>query len=340
MKAYRIVSDAGVPDAISRVEMEAPKVEELLPHQVLIEVHACSLNFRDLIVTRGGYPRNDTSPVVPLSDASGEVMAVGLAVTKWSVGDRVMPNFLARHFAGGLTEAAARSSLGGGLDGVLAERIVAEEDALVRVPANLSHEQAATLPCAGVTAWNALTSAGLKPGDTVLLLGTGGVSVFGLQLAHAAGATTIVTSSSDAKLKQARELGADHVINYTQRPEWHEEVLRITGGRGVDNVLEVGGAGTLERSLKSVRVGGTISLIGLLTHPEQQPSVLPALLNAQVIRGIYVGSVEQFDALARAVEANGIEPVVDRVFGFDEGVEAYTYFREQKHVGKVVLRVR
>ena len=338
MKSYRIVSDAGVPDAISRVDVAEP--ESLLPHQVLVEVHACSLNFRDLIVTRGGYPRNDTNPVVPLSDASGEVVEIGSAVTKWKVGDRVMPNFLAKHLAGGLTEAGARSSLGGGLDGVLAERIVAEEEALVRVPEHLSHEQAATLPCAGVTAWNALTSAGLKPGDTVLLLGTGGVSVFGLQLAHAAGATTIVTSSSDAKLGRARGLGADHVINYADKPDWHEEVQRITGGRGVDNVLEVGGAGTLERSLKSVRVGGTISLIGLLTNPDQQPSVLPALLNAQTIRGIYVGSVDQFEGLARAVEAAELEPVIDRSFGFEEAVDAYAYFKQQKHVGKVVIRVR
>ena len=338
MKAYRIVSDAGVPDALSRVDLDEPGA--LLPHQVLVEVHACSLNFRDLIVTKGGYPRNDTRGVVPLSDASGEVVGVGSAVTKWSEGDRVMPNFMARHLAGGLTEAAARSSLGGGLQGVLVERVVAEEDALVRVPASLSHEQAATLPCAGVTAWNALTSAGLKPGDTVLLLGTGGVSVFGLQLAYAAGATTIVTSSSDAKLEQARGLGADHTINYREKPEWHEEVLSLTGGRGVDNVLEVGGAGTLERSLQSVRVGGTVSLIGLLTNPQEQPSVLPALLNAQTIRGIYVGSVAQFEGLARAVEANGIEPVVDRSFGFEEAADAYAYFREQKHVGKVVIRVK
>lgn len=338
MKVYRIVSDAGVPNAISRVEVDEPGA--LLPHQVLVEVHACSLNFRDLIVTRGGYPRNNTSPVVPLSDASGEVLAVGPAVSKWAVGDRVMPNFLARHVAGGLTEAGARSSLGGGLEGVLAERIVAEEAALVRVPRHLSHEQAATLPCAGVTAWNALTSAGLNPGDTVLLLGTGGVSVFGLQLARAAGATTIVTSSSDAKLERARGLGADHAINYADKPEWHDEVLKITGGRGVDNVLEVGGAGTLERSLKSVRVGGTISLIGLLTNPEQQPSVLPALLNAQTIRGIYVGSVDQFEGLARAVEANGIEPVIDRSFSFEEAIDAYAYFQTQQHVGKVVIRVR
>ncbi|BAM05038.1 zinc-dependent alcohol dehydrogenase family protein [Phycisphaera mikurensis] len=338
MKAYRIVSDAGVPEAISRVDVEEPG--ELLPHEVRVEVHACSLNFRDLIVTRGGYPRNDTSPVVPLSDASGEVVEVGSAVRRWSEGDRVMPNFLAKHPAGGLTEAGARSSLGGGLEGVLAERIVASEEALVRVPAHLSHEQAATLPCAGVTAWNALTSAGLKPGDTVLLLGTGGVSVFGLQLAHAAGATTIVTSSSDEKLGLARGLGADHVINYGNTPDWHEEVLRITGGRGVDNVLEVGGAGTLERSLKSVRVGGTISLIGLLTNPDEQPSVLPALLNAQTIRGIYVGSVAQFEGLAQAVEANRIKPKIDRTFAFEEAVEAYSYFQQQKHVGKVVIRVR
>ena len=338
MQSYRIVSDAGVPDAIALHDVVTPG--PLGPHDVRIDVHACSLNYRDLIVTRGGYPRNDRNPVTPLSDASGEVVEVGPAVTRWVVGDRVMPNFMARHLAGGLTEDAARSSLGGGVEGVLCEQIVADERSLVRTPTHLSHEQAATLPCAGLTAWNGLTSAGLAPGDTVLLLGTGGVSVFGLQIAKAAGARTIVTSSSDAKLGQARELGADETINYVTTPEWDAEVQRLTGGRGVDNVLEVGGAGTLERSLRSVRVGGTVSLIGLLTNPDEQPSILPALLNGQTIRGIYVGSVAQFEAFARATELNALEPAIDRSFGFDAAKEAYAYFRGQSHVGKVVIRVR
>ena len=336
MKAYEIRGDAGVPDAIHSCERETP---EPGPGEVRIRVRACSLNFRDLIVTRGGYPRNDRNPVVPLSDAAGEIAAVGPGVADWSVSDRVMPSFLQDHPAGGLTEAAARSGLGGAVDGVLAERVVMPAQALVRIPDHLSFEQAATLPCAAVTAWNALTSAGIAAGDTVLLLGTGGVSIFGLQLAKACGAETIITSSSDDKLARARELGADHGINYAAHPEWHERVREITGGRGVDNVLEVGGAGTLERSLQSVRVGGTISLIGLLTNPEQQPSVLPVLLNAQTVRGIYVGSTRQFAELARAIALHRLEPVIDRVFAMDDAVAAYDYFRQQKHVGKVVIRV-
>ncbi|MEM7808675.1 MAG: NAD(P)-dependent alcohol dehydrogenase, partial [Planctomycetota bacterium] len=199
--------------------------------------------------------------------------------------------------------------------------------------------EAATLPCAAVTAWNALESAGTQAGDTVLLLGTGGVSIFGLQFAKALGATTIITSSSDEKLELAKKLGADQVVNYGKNPEWQDEVLKLTDGRGVDNVLEVGGAGTLERSLKSVRVGGTVSLIGLLTNPDEQPSILPALLNAQTIRGIYVGSVHRFETMNRAVAGHQIKPVIDRVFDFGEAKEAYTYFASQKHVGKVVIRV-
>ncbi|MEM1012895.1 MAG: NAD(P)-dependent alcohol dehydrogenase [Planctomycetota bacterium] len=334
--AYRIVSDAGVPDALERVDVATPEPRR---GEVVVAVKACSLNFRDLIVTKGGYPRNDTKNVVPLSDGAGEVVAVGEDVSKWNVGDRVAANFMRDFLAGPATETALRSGLGGGVDGMLQQRVALPADSLVKVPDHLSYEEAATLPCAAVTAWNALESAGTQAGDTVLLLGTGGVSIFGLQFANALGATTIITSSSDEKLELAKKLGADHVVNYGKNPEWQDEVLKLTDGRGVDNVLEVGGAGTLERSLQSVRVGGTVSLIGLLTNPDEQPSILPALLNAQTIRGIYVGSVHRFETMNRAVAGHQIKPVIDRVFDFGEAKEAYTYFASQKHVGKVVIRV-
>ena len=307
--------------------------------EVVVRVRAASLNFRDLIVHKGGYPRNNVFPTVPLSDAAGEVESLGAGVDGWQVGDRVMPGFLPGWTDGPVSEANLAGALGGGRDGVLAERVVVPATGLVRVPDHLSFEEAATLPCAAVTAWNALVSAGTTAGDTVLLLGTGGVSVFGLQLAKALGATAIITSSSDDKLKLAKKLGADHVVNYAEHPEWHEVVRELTDGVGVDNVLEVGGAGTLERSLQAARVGGTISLIGLLSNPDQQPSVLPALLSAQTIRGIYVGSVALTRQLARVVEVNGIRPVIDKTLAFDDAPAAYEHLRNQKHVGKVVITV-
>ncbi len=220
---------------------------------------------------------------------------------------------------------------------MLAEYVCVPAASLVRIPEHLNFEQAATLPCAAVTAWNALTCSPSRPGDSVLFLGTGGVSIFGLQLARTLGLTTLITSSSDDKLQQARQLGADHTINYADNPEWHEEVRRLTDGRGVDRVLEVGGDGTLQRSLNATAVGGTIALIGLLTQGEP-PSILPALLNAQRIQGIYVGSAALFTEMNRAVAAHRLEPVVDRTFGFDDAVDAYQYLQSQKHLGKVVIK--
>jgi NADPH:quinone reductase-like Zn-dependent oxidoreductase len=228
--------------------------------------------------------------------------------------------------------------LGGGVQGTLAEYIALPEHALVSIPDSLSYEEAATLPCAAVTAWNGLTAdPNLKAGDTLLLLGTGGVSIFGLQLGKAMGLRTIITSSSDDKLAKAKALGADATVNYKNHPEWHEQVLELTDGHGVDHVLEVGGPGTLERSIKSTRVGGTISMIGLLDVPEQQPSMLPLLMNAITVRGIYVGSVEIFESLLRTIEVNKIKPVIDRSFPFDDAHAAYEYFMGKGYLGKVVI---
>lgn len=333
MQAYQVISDQGLPDALQRIELDDPSPGH---GEVLIRVRATALNYRDTIIVNGGYPRNDTRPVIPLSDGAGEVIAVGDGVDRWQPGDRVAANFLRDWIRGPVNEAVLDSSLGGGLDGMLAEQVVMPEQSLVAMPDSLSFEQAATLPCAGVTAWNALSGAGIQAGDTVLLLGTGGVSIFGLQLAKACGARVIITSSSDEKLAQAKAMGADETINYRQQPDWQDSVRELTGGRGADLVLEVGGPGTLERSLQAVRAGGHIAMIGLLT--EGQPSVLPLLLNAQTMRGIYVGSVELFESLMSAVTVNGIEPHIDRVFEFDQALEAYQYFSQQQHIGKVVIR--
>lgn len=335
MKAYRIEGTDRL-DALKQVELPDPTPG---PGEVLVRMRAASFNFRDTIILRGGYPRNTRNPIVPMSDGAGDVVAVGEGVTAFAPGDRVMPNFLRSWIDGPVSEEKLSEQLGGGVDGVLAEHFVSPAETLVRVPDHLDYAEAATLPCAGLTAWNALTAAGIGAGQTVLLLGTGGVSIFGLQIAKLFGAETIITSSSDDKLALAKKLGADHVVNYAQHPDWHESVLDITNGRGVDIVVEVGGAGTLERSIKSTRVGGTISLIGLLAQPDEEPSMLPVLLNAQTVRGIYVGSVAMFRDFARAVAVNHLRPVIDRKFAFGDARAAYEYFMSQQHVGKVVIEI-
>lgn len=334
MKQYQLNINEGI-DSLKAIDVENPKPG---PGEVLVKVKSTSLNYRDTIMLNGGYPRNEKNPVVPFSDMAGEVVEAAEG-SVYTPGDRVMANFLRDYIGGEYTEGVLWSGYGGGIDGFLQEYAVVPEKTLIRVPNHLSFEEAATLPCAAVTAWNALTAAKTKSGDTVLLLGTGGVSIFALQLAKSLGARVIITTSKDEKGKKARELGADEVINYKTHPEWHEEVRKLTNGRGVDHVIEVGGPGTLERSLQSVSAGGTISLIGLLDMPEEQPSILPALLNAVTIRGIYVGSVEMFETLNRALSVNQIKPVIDKVFEFDQAREALEYLQSQKHLGKVVINV-
>lgn len=332
MIAYRVVTNTG-PDALEKLTLPEPVA---IPGHVVVELHAAALNFRDLIVTRGGYVRNDRRPVIPLSDGAGRVVAVGSGVTRWRVGDRVVANFMRDWIAGPVTEEALNSSLGGGVDGVLAERFALPEHALLRIPDHLDFAEAATLPCAALTAWNALTAAGTRAGDTVLVLGTGGVSIFGVQLARAMGAVPIITSSSDAKLHRAVSLGAAHAINYRTTPDWHLRVLELTDSRGVDHVLETGGPGTLERSLLAARVGGTVSLIGILADGTP-PTLTPALLRTLTVRGIYVGSVEMFEAMNRAISAARLRPVIDSRFPFDRAIDALNAFAQQRHVGKVVI---
>jgi NADPH:quinone reductase-like Zn-dependent oxidoreductase len=338
MRRYEIREPKGITSILCH-DVEPPRPG---PGQVLVEMKAWSLNYRDLAMPRGGYPGNDkvvqAPPLVPLSDGAGEVIGVGPGVTSFTLGDRVVTSFFQRWADGELTLEGKASGLGGGIDGVLAERVVLPEQGLVAAPPSLSFEQAATLPCAAVTAWAALVGAPTTPGQNVLLLGTGGVSIFGLQLAKAMGCRVIITSSNAAKLERARLLGADETINYKETPEWERAVLRSTGGVGVDHVLEVGGLGTLERSIAATRISGTISLIGVLAgNPEHNPSAMDVMFKRQTLRGIYVGSRRMLEDLCRAVEVNRINPVIDRVFGFSEVQEAYRYLKSGQHFGKVVI---
>lgn len=332
MDAYQVVTDQGLDD-VRRTKVPRPK---LGPGKVLVDLRAASLNYRDLIIPSGGYPGSHNRPVILGSDGAGEVVAVGPGVTRWNPGDRVMTNFMNDWIAGELTDELRTSALGGGQDGILSEQFVLPEHGLIRIPDHLSYEEASTLPCAAVTAWHALTAANTKAGDTVLVLGTGGVSIFTIQLARMIGAIPIVTSSSDAKLQKVAELGAEHSINYKAHSEWQNEVMRLTSRRGVDHVLETGGTGTLARSLQSVRVGGTISLIGVLPGGSP-PDMTPALLKGVTVRGINVGSAEMFESMNRAISANGLKPVIHQVFPFDNVIGALRALQDQTHVGKIVI---
>jgi NADPH:quinone reductase-like Zn-dependent oxidoreductase len=308
------------------------------PGQVLLRMKAWSLNYRDLMVTRGQYNPKLKLPFVPLSDGVGEVIAIGAGVTRVQVGQRVAGCFMPAWVSGELTDAGARSALGGGAEGVLAEQVVLPQDGVVTVPDHLSDEEAATLPCAAVTAWNALFASGaLQPGQTVLVQGTGGVSLFAWQFAGLAGARVILTSSSDDKLQRVADLGgAGGVINYKTTPAWEDKARELTGGVGVDQVVEVGGAGTLPKSLKAVRLGGTISLIGVLTGAGDV-NPIPVLMKGIRLQGIFVGSRAMFEAMNRAVALHRLKPVVDRVFGFTEAKAALAYMEGAGHFGKICL---
>ena len=311
---------------------------EPAPGQVVIRVTAVSLNFRDLLVVKGLYTKKLPLPLTICSDAAGEVEAVGAGVTRVKKGDRVCGIFMPRWLAGPCTDAAARSARGAFEQGVLADRVVMSEDAVVPTPAYLTDAEASTLPCAAVTAWNALVcQGGLKTGDTVLLQGTGGVSIFALQLAKSAGARIVATTSSAAKAERLHAMGASIVVNYHETPDWDEAVRKQAGA--VDQVIEIGGAGTFNRSLKAVRMGGYIALIGnrAATEGSDVPNLTAALMKGVRIQGIFVGSREMFEALNRALALHKIRPSVDRVFDFEEAPAALTYFASGAHFGKVVV---
>lgn len=308
------------------------------PGQVLVRVKAAALNYRDLLISKGQYNPRLQFPRILGSDAAGEVAAVGSGVTRWKVGDRVANCFMPHWDDGPITEAAAKSTLGSDRDGMLAEFAVLEERGLVRVPNHLNFEEAATLPCAAVTAWNALTTASTGPGTTVLLQGTGGVSIFALQLAKALGARALITSSSDEKLARAAALGADAGTNYKTNPDWEKWARQQTGGTGVDVVIEVGGAGTLDRSLKAVKTGGHVALIGVLAGTGTFNPVA-VLMKAVRLQGVFVGSRAMFEAMNEMIAAKKIRPVIDRTFALADGVAAFRYLESGSHFGKVVVEM-
>src|SRR3954468_8971881 len=294
MRAYEIRDHFGL-DALTPCERAVP---ERGHGEVRIRIRAVSLNYRDLLIIKGQYNPKMPLPRVPVSDGVGVVDAIGPGVTRWKVGDRVSPLFMPAWQDGGYTPEVARAALGGAADGLLAEQAVLPESGVIAVPAHLSDEEAATLPCAALTAWHALfPSSNLRPGEVVLTQGTGGVSLFALQFARLAGARVIITSSSDEKLARAKELGASEGINYRPTPGWDRAVLDLTGGTGVDHVIELGGAGTLPLSLKAVRMGGTINLIGVLTGVGAESNPMPILMKAVRVQGIFVGHRAMFEAM-------------------------------------------
>jgi len=337
MRAYQLPKGGAGVDALAQVERPEPKPAH---RQVLVKVKACSLNFRDLAIARGSYRMPVRENVVPLSDGAGEVIEIGPGVTRVKVGERVAGNFFQRWSGGEPTVDAHKSALGGGIDGMLSEYVVLEEDGVVRIPAHLSLEEGATLPCAAVTVWHAMMEhAKLKAGDTILLQGTGGVSIFGLQFAKAMGIRAVITSSSDEKLKRAKSLGAAFGINYKTTPDWDKAVMEFTGGAGVDHVVEVGGAATLTRSFTALRVGGKVTMIGGLSGGATELN--PGLIFSRRanVQGISVGSTQMFEAMNRAIEANAIKPVIDKVFPFAEAKAAYQHMASGAHFGKIIIAV-
>ncbi len=334
MKSYEI-SEFGI-DNLGYVERDVPSPG---PTEVLAKFHAASINFRDLRMVEGLYNPRLKMPIVPLSDGAGEVVAVGSEVTKWKVGDRVSPIFIQGWIDGEISFEKARTSLGGDRDGVLREFGCFDESAVVRIPGHLDFEQASTLPCAAVTAWHCLVvSGGIKAGDSVLLQGTGGVSIFALQIAKAVGARVIITSGSDEKLARARELGADDLINYRETPDWEKRVSELTDRRGVDHVLEVGGAGTLSKSIAAVKMGGHIALIGVLAG-DAPVNWIPLFMKSIRLQGLFVGSRKMFEDMNAFFETHRIVPVVDRVFEFDEAREALRLMESARHFGKIGIRI-
>ena len=337
MKKYQLLKGSTDMSSLKLIECDEPKPTA---GQVLIRVHATSLNFRDHAIVTGQYfggvlQRN----TVPLSDGAGEVVAVGADVSRIKEGDRVAGNFF-QGWVDGVPDRTALNALGSPADGMLAEYVVLDEQGVVTIPEHISYEEAATLPCAAVTAWNALMVSGsLKAGQSMLALGTGGVSIFALQFAKMSGAKVIITSSDDAKLERAKELGADDTINYKTSTDWAEEVLKLTNGKGVDHIVEVGGAGTLSKSIQAVGYRGQISLIGVLSGREGDTNPHGLMLKNACMTGIFVGSRVMFEQMNDAISINRMHPVVDKVFPFEEAADAFAYQLAGKHFGKVVIAV-
>jgi NADPH:quinone reductase-like Zn-dependent oxidoreductase len=337
VKAYVIRKGSLNIDGLQRVERPDPQPGA---KEILVRVRAASFNYRDQMILTGRYFRGPVDhDTIPLSDGAGEVVAVGAGVSRFKVGDRVAGTFF-QVWNDGLPTSLL-PTLGGPLDGMLADHTVLHEDGAVGIPDALSFEEAATLPCAGVTAWNALMVSGtrVKPGDTVLCLGTGGVSIFAVQFAKAAGARAIITSSSDEKIGRAKEVGAAEGINYKTHPDWEKRVLEVTGGRGADCVVEVGGVGTLAKSFQAVAYNGKVALIGVLSGPIGDANPLGLMFKRASVHGIFVGSRRMFEEMNEAIEFNAIKPVVDKVFPFEKAAEAWQSFASGEFVGKVVVQI-
>ncbi len=333
MQAYELKQPTGLDGLVLVTGRVRP---EPGPGQAVVRVRACSLNSRDLGVVRGayGYTR---FPLIPLSDGAGEVVAIGDGVKSVRVGERVAGTFFQTWLSGRIPPDASRNSLGGMLDGMLAEFVALPERGVIAIPEHLSFEEAATLPCAALTAWHALIESGrLKAGEVVLILGTGGVSCFGMQLARMHGARVIVISSSAAKLERAKDLGADGLIDYGHMPDWDKEVLRLTDGIGVDHVIEIGGAQTLEKSINATRPGGFIYVIGARAG-EGKINPRPINRKSITLKGIHVGSREMFAAMNRAVSSSLLKPVIDRAFSFADAKQAYDHLAKRAHFGKIVI---
>lgn len=332
MRAWQIVSDGGI-DALRQTELPG---REPGHGEVLVRMRASAINYRDLGIIRDPLSRGVPLPRIPNSDGAGEIVALGPGVTGLEMGQRVASCFFQRWPDGAASPATMATALGGAVDGVLAEEVVLRAEGVIPVPEHLDLEEAATLPCAALTAWHALVEIGrIKAGDTVLLLGTGGVSIFALQLATLMGARVIITSSSEEKLERARRMGAWRTVNYRRTPDWERPVLEMTGGHGVDLTVEVGGAGTLQRSLAATRVAGTVALIGVLTGGQIDP--VSIMRKSITLKGVYVGSRRMFEEMNRAIASSGLKPVIDRTFAFEDAPEAYRAMEQAGHFGKIVI---
>ncbi|XSC43026.1 zinc-dependent alcohol dehydrogenase family protein [Bradyrhizobium sp. RDT10] len=336
MKCYELQGPHGI-DGLALVDKPLPEPGD---GEVLVRLKAATLNYRDLITVKGGYGSRQKFPLVPVSDGAGVVERVGPGVREFAPDDRVIGSFFESWIGGEPSEAKMRSALGGSVDGVLAEYRIFPKHALVRTPEHLSDIEAAALPCAGLTAWSAIVKlGGLKPGQTVLTQGTGGVSLFALQFAKMCGARVIATSSSDAKIERLKQLGADFTLNYRTTPDWGKKA-REWSGHGVDLVVEVGGVGTLNESIRATRIGGTIAFIGVLAGPPPSDLRLPLMvMQQQRLQGVTVGSVEDLKAMVDAIAASRMKPVIDRIFSFDQAKQAFAHMESGAHFGKVAIAI-
>lgn len=336
MQCFEIQESFGLESLVQTVRTN-PTVG---PGQVLIKVGATSLNYRDLLMVLGMYNPKQALPLIPMSDGVGTISAVGEGVTRVKVGDRVAGIFSQRWLSGEPTRPKLRATLGGPLDGMLAEYVVLHEEGVTPVPSHLTDVEAATLPCAAVTAWNALVIQGrIKAGDTVLVQGTGGVSIFALQFAKMMGARIIVISSRDEKLARAQELGASDLINYNATPDWDKRARELTDGVGVDHIVEVGGADTFAKSLRAIRIGGQISVIGALSGASLETNLLPILMQAVRVQGVLVGSREVFEAMNKAIALHQMRPIVDSVFAFEDARHAFESMASGAHFGKICIQL-